>query len=78
MTITFGKLIPKEITNFKAHSGECSCGGIVKMARNNITLDLEPDKCWCLNCGQHYFVKIKLEDLHKWDTEQWRQKFEIK
>lgn len=56
------------------HKGECKyCSGIVKMPRHPETLKLEPDKCWCLLCGQHYFVEVGYS-IDNWELEQWRQK----
>jgi hypothetical protein len=47
----------ERLTTFEEQSGECIyCGSIVKMPRDNETLRLQPNKCWCLLCGQHYFV----------------------
>lgn len=63
-----------EKINFHAHSGECKyCGGIVKMARDQETLQLVLDGCWCLKCGQRYFVKTQMT-VEKFDMLQWRQK----
>jgi len=68
---------PPEKIEMVAHSGECRyCGGVVKMPRDMATARLQPDKCWCLMCGQRYFVEIG-GSIEEWEIEQWRQK-EIK
>lgn len=65
---------PPEKIEMVAHSGECRyCGGIVKMLRDMNTAKLQPDKCWCLMCGQRYFVDIK-GSIEEWEIEQWNQK----
>lgn len=56
-----------------AHVGECKhCGGIVKMMRKLETYALDPNACFCLYCGQPYFMEI--ENLYAWEMEQWKQK----
>lgn len=56
-----------------AHQGICRhCSGPVKMERDQKTLDLLPDQCWCFACGQHYYMEIK--DIKAWEKEQWEQK----
>ena len=46
----------------REHLGSCKyCGEAVKMMRTSDTLQLIPDGCNCLLCGQHYFVEF--EDL---------------
>ena len=66
---------PKEEITFYAHAGVCKyCGGIVKMPRDD-KYELEPDKCWCLLCGQPYYVNVnKGIDLGLWEDKQWNQK----
>lgn len=65
---------PPEKIEMTAHSGECRyCGSIVKMSRDIVTAELQPDKCWCLLCGQRYFVEIR-GSIEEWEAEQWRQK----
>ena len=67
---------PSEKIEMIAHKGECHyCGGIVKMPRNSETQALEPDKCWCLRCGQHYYVET--DNIQEWELNQWRQKSEL-
>lgn len=66
---------PAEQIEMHAHKGECKyCGGLVKMSRHLKTLELEPDNCWCLRCGQHYFVVT--DDIRDWEHKQWREKNE--
>jgi hypothetical protein len=48
--------------------------GIVMMLRHPKTFKLTPDLCYCINCGQRYFVEIL--DIHKWEQEQFQQKME--
>ena len=65
---------PPEIIEMVAHSGECKyCEGVVKMMRDMKTAALQPDNCFCLMCGQRYFVEIK-GSIAEWEVEQWRQK----
>jgi hypothetical protein len=63
---------PIEMHGHQARCRYCH-DGIVKMARNERTLALEPDQCWCLLCGQPYFVVID-GDLHTWEARQWQEK----
>lgn len=65
---------PSEEIVFFAHAGECRyCpGGIVKMERHPHSFELLPDRCWCLQCGQHYFVRV--DNPVTFEIEQWRQK----
>lgn len=66
---------PEEIT-FHAHAGACRyCKGPVKMMRDPNTFALVPDNCWCLGCGQPYYVVT--DDIVKWEQDQWRQKARI-
>lgn len=66
---------PEEIEMF-AHSGECRyCNGIVKMIRDTNTGKLRLDNCWCLLCGQRYYVKIE-GSIEEWELNQWEQKAE--
>jgi len=44
------------------------------MPRNDVAR-LEPDQCWCLSCGQRYFMEI--ENIMKWQLDQWDQKWEM-
>jgi hypothetical protein len=75
---------PPEEISFHAHSGTCRyCTdergrkGIVKMRRNDMTMQLMLDSCICLYCGQQYFVTLpKGMTLLKFETEQWKQKKE--
>jgi hypothetical protein len=65
---------PPEKIEMVAHSADCRyCNGIVKMMRNRETLELQPDNCSCLGCGQRYYVEI-LGDVEAWELKQWRQK----
>lgn len=67
---------PSENIEMVAHSAECRyCNGIVKMMRDNITFQLQPDNCSCLKCGQRYYVKIE-GSIEEWELNQWRQKEE--
>ena len=64
---------PSEKIELFAHSGECRyCDGVVKM-RRTIKGALDPKGCWCLLCGQHYYVEIK-GSIDDWEAEQWKQK----
>jgi hypothetical protein len=67
---------PKEFLHqMIAHSGKCIyCEGVVKMTRHRITCELDPKKCFCLQCGQKYWMDIL--DIEEWEREQWRQKKE--
>ncbi len=67
---------PPEQIEFTAHSGTCHhCGGLVKMKRDRETMVLKLDGCWCLQCGQPYFVKLKPnQTIEDFEHEQWRQK----
>jgi hypothetical protein len=63
----------KKLEKMTAHKGVCDdCHGPVKMPRDEVTLELLPRKCFCLRCGQRYFMEI--EDLEAWEVEQWQQK----
>lgn len=71
---------PEPIT-MHAHAGRCryctSWGepGIVKMPRTDgPPYALRPDHCWCMLCGQRYFVDIPNGDIVAWEMEQWQQK----
>lgn len=65
---------PAEEIEMVAHSGVCTyCEGVVKMMRDLKTAKLQPDKCYCLFCGQRYFVTIK-GSIDEWELNQWRQK----
>lgn len=58
-----------------AHRGVCTkqgCKGIVKMARNMRTFELDPNDCFCYKCGSKYYMLI--DDIEKWELEQWEQK----
>ena len=70
---------PAEKITFHAFQGQCRyCAdeaddpGIVAMRRNPDTLVLEPEHCWCLGCGQRYYVRVA--DLPTWEREQRLQK----
>jgi hypothetical protein len=64
---------PAEIIVFHAHEGRCRyCeGGIVKMRKTDQTL--HPDQCWCIQCGQPYYVEF-MGTAEEWNEEQWQQK----
>lgn len=63
----------KLLEKMHAHKGVCTeCGGIVKMSRNQETLELEPQHCTCLFCGQLHHMEI--ENIDHWEQEQWLQK----
>ena len=65
---------PPERIEMVAHSGECKyCGGVVKMTRDMNTGKLQPDNCYCLMCGQRYFVEIN-GSIKEWEIKQWMQK----
>lgn len=59
-----------------AHVGKCEvCGReLVKMPRDT-NGKLLPQNCWCLACGQRYFMEIP--NLEEWEHEQWKQKAEL-
>ena len=65
---------PVKLDAMFAHQADCHfCDtGIVKMSRNRETLELEPHNCWCLLCGQRYYMDI--EDLKEFDDRQGHQK----
>ena len=67
---------PREyLASMRGHNGVCLyCGSIVKMGRDHETMHLNPDHCWCLQCGQQYFMII--DDIRAWEEEQWKQKYE--
>lgn len=68
--------VPEKIEMI-AHSGVCRyCQGIVKMKRDMDTGALKPDDCWCLLCGQRYYVEIE-GDINEWELNQWRQKAQM-
>lgn len=63
---------PIELKAMIAHCGVCDhCKGLVKMGRMK-DRTLNPNHCWCLQCGQPYYMKII--DLRIWEQEQWEQK----
>lgn len=66
-----------EPIEFYGHSGKCRycIGGIVKMRRSRVDLSLQPDRCYCLQCGQSYYVKIE-GDIVAWEQQQWQQKYD--
>lgn len=68
---------PEFLAEMKAHKGVCKyCEfEFVKMPRDPRTGDLLPDKCWCIVCGQRYFMKI--ENIQVWELLQWKQKMEL-
>lgn len=64
----------EQLKKMYAHDGECvHCGFVVKMGRNQESpYELLPSKCWCLRCGQRYFMVI--DNIRKWEVDQWVQK----
>jgi hypothetical protein len=67
---------PPEPITLHGHAGVCrKCGpdGIVKMLRDPATLALAPDRCYCLRCGQPYYVVIA-GPIDEWELDQWAQK----
>jgi hypothetical protein len=77
-TLLRHKAAPEEI-EFHAHEGQCRyCydpqigPGIVKMYRSLENGALHPEKCWCLGCGQRYYVTTS--NIKEWEQEQWKQK----
>lgn len=73
MTMLVGPTPPRKLEKMYAHTGECEdCKGPVKMMRDKASGDLLFHACWCLCCGQTYFMQI--EDKEAWEKEQWRQK----
>lgn len=68
-----GRKAQEKLDKMTAHEGECHhCHGPVKMFRGDDGA-LLPNRCMCLQCGQHYFMEI--EDIHAWEVEQWEQKW---
>lgn len=64
---------PEKLEEMFAHEGICRyCNGPVKMWRDQKTLVLLPELCFCIVCSQKYFMEI--DDLEAWEAEQWRQK----
>jgi len=67
-------LAPPEPITFYAHRGVCNyCRSPVFMARDPVTYQLAPNVCWCIACGQRYFVIIE-GTLEEFDQMQWEQK----
>lgn len=65
---------PPEKIDMVAWSADCRyCNGMVKMPRDSATFKIQPDKCWCLMCGQRYFVDIT-GTIEEFELLQWRQK----
>jgi len=65
----------KLLREMHGHTGVCElCEGPVKMKRNHLTLQLEPEHCWCLQCGQIY--QMHIDNIVEWEAEQWKQKSE--
>ena len=62
---------PLLLESMKAHTGKCHyCDGPVKMPV--MEAKLETQKCFCLFCGQRYYMEIP--DINAWVVEQWEQK----
>jgi len=55
-----------------AHKGKCHYCEQEAVKMPVIESKLDPKNCWCLFCGQRYYMEI--EDLNKWAIEQWKQK----
>ena len=67
---------PTEQIELVGHAGDCRyCGGVVKMPRDRKG-EIQPNKCWCLLCGQHYFVEIP-GSITEWEWQQWVQKTKL-
>ena len=65
---------PPEKIEMVAHSGVCKyCEGIVKMMRDINIAKLQPNNCYCLFCGQRYYVEIP-GSIGEWELNQWKQK----
>jgi hypothetical protein len=62
----------KELVGFKGECKYCGDMGLVQIFRNMKTLALEFDRCYCLLCGQRYFIEV--EDVKAWEEKQWQQK----
>lgn len=63
---------PEHLKEMTAHTGKCvHCAGPVKMPRGK-KMELLPEYCWCIQCGQRYFMKI--DDINAWEIKQWEQK----
>ena len=65
---------PPEKIEMYAHSADCRyCNGVVKMFRDPKTMELQPNNCSCIQCGQRYFVVIP-DCIEAFELQQWRQK----
>lgn len=64
---------PERLDSMTAWRATCRyCGGDVSMSRDLDTLDLLPDHCRCLLCGQLYFMEIA--DIGAFELRQWKEK----
>lgn len=64
----------RELKSMYAHKGRCEvCGeNTVKMLRGMPGGRLLPEHCFCLCCGQRYYMVI--DDLETWENSQWKEK----
>lgn len=73
MVMQVGPLPSRKLKRMYAHTGECEdCRGPVKMMRDKHSGDLMFHSCWCLFCGQTYYMEVK--NKKTWELRQWRQK----
>lgn len=64
--------------SFRAHRGDCvfcEKKRTVVMWRNSHTLELEPDRCWCILCGALYSANV--ENIKDWELKQWQEKLKM-
>lgn len=74
-----GTQLSEKLTHMTGFEGPCRhCGdrGLVKMSRCPYTFRLEPGRCWCLLCGQKYFMSIPESELPQWEKRQRSEKDE--
>lgn len=67
---------PREkLEGFRGHRGTCvHCKKPVFMLRmQEVPFTIKPDNCYCIGCGQRYFVETNLS-LQEFEYLQWKQK----
>ena len=62
----------KHMYAFRAECSVCEGGIIMMMRDQSPPHELRPKQCWCIQCGQRYYLEI--DDIGKWESEQWMQK----
>lgn len=62
---------------FFGHKATCThCGGVVKMLRHEISMQLLPRYCSCLQCGLPFEADLQGLSIKDFDALQWKQKGE--